>query len=113
MQTIIIELQSLYDLGDLVESQMNSDAVNDTIKFVIWLYNKTAGTNQINEIRYKLFAKNVLILKIYHQQKRHLPNTLGEFLIKYLFGKNAIHPIIDMPSSVGNRWKKTKRISSS
>ena len=36
---------------------MNSDAVNDTIKFVIWLYDKTAGTNQINEIRYKLFAK--------------------------------------------------------
>ena len=36
LQTKISELQSLYDLGDLVEVQMNSDAVNDTIKFVIW-----------------------------------------------------------------------------
>ena len=55
LQTKISE--SLYDLGDLVEVQMNSDAVNDTIKFVVWLYDKTADTNQINEIRYKLFAQ--------------------------------------------------------
>ena len=57
LQTKISELQSLYDLGDLVEVQMNSDAVNDTIKFVVWLHDKTADTNQINEIRYKLFAQ--------------------------------------------------------
>ena len=42
LQTIIRELQSPYNLGDLVEVQMNSDAVNDTIKFVFWLYDKTA-----------------------------------------------------------------------
>ena len=35
LQTKTSELQSLYDLGNLVEVQMNSDAVNDTIKFVI------------------------------------------------------------------------------
>ena len=57
LQTKISELQSLYDLGDLVEGQMNLDAVNDTIKFAIWLYDKTANTNRINEIRYKLFAQ--------------------------------------------------------
>ena len=57
LQTKISDLQPLYDLEDLVEIQMNSDAVNNTIKFVIWLYDKTADTNQINEIRYKLFAQ--------------------------------------------------------
>ena len=36
LQTKISELHSLYNLGDLVEVQMNPDAVNDTIKFVIW-----------------------------------------------------------------------------
>ena len=57
LQTKIGELQSLYDLGDLLEVQMKSDAVNNTIKFVIWLYDKTADTNQINGILYKLFAQ--------------------------------------------------------
>ena len=57
LQTKISDLQPLYDLEDLVEVQMNSDAVNNTIKFVIWLYDKTADTNQINEIRYKLFVQ--------------------------------------------------------
>ena len=57
LQTKISELQSLYDLGDLVEVQMNSDTVHDTIKFVVWLYDKAANTNQINEIRCKLFAQ--------------------------------------------------------
>ena len=87
LQTKISELQSLYDFGDLVEVQMNSDTVNDTIKFVIWLYDKTADTNQINKIRYKLFAKKKKILKIYHQQKMHLSNTSGKFLISCLLGK--------------------------
>ena len=82
------QLQSLYDLGDLVEAQLNSDTVNDTIKFVIWLYDKTADTNQINKIHYKLFAqKKKKILKIYHQQKMHLSNTSGKFLISCLLGK--------------------------
>ena len=40
LQTKLSELQSLYDLGDLVEVQMNSDAVNDTIKFVVWFNEK-------------------------------------------------------------------------
>ena len=57
LQTKTGELQSLYDLGDLLEVQMKSGAVNNTIKFVICLYDKTAGTNQINEILYKLFAQ--------------------------------------------------------
>ena len=57
LQTKIGELQSLYDLGDLLEVQMKSDAVNNTIKFVISLYDKTADTDQINEILYKLFAQ--------------------------------------------------------
>ena len=57
LQTKISELQSLYDLGDLVEVQMNSDAVNNKINFVIWLCDRTAGTNQINEICYRLFAQ--------------------------------------------------------
>ena len=56
-QTKIGELQSLYDLGDLLEVQMKSGVVNNTIKFVIWLYDKTADTNQINEILYKLLAQ--------------------------------------------------------
>ena len=87
LQTKISKLQSLYDPGDLVEVQMNSDTVNDTIKFVIWLYDKTADTNQINKIRYKLFAQKKKILKIYHQQKMHLSNTSGKFLISCLLGK--------------------------
>ena len=88
MQTKISKLQSLYDPGDLVEVQMNSDTVNDTIKFVIWLYDKTADTNQIKKIRYKLFAKKKKkILQIYHQQKMHLSNTSGKFLISCLLGK--------------------------
>ena len=87
LQTKIVKLQLLYDLGDLVEVQMNSDAVNDTIKFVILLYDKTADTNQIHEIRTNYLLKKFLILKIYHQQKMHLSNTSGEFLIRYLFGK--------------------------
>ena len=70
-----------------MEVQMNSDTVNDTIKFVIWLYDKTADTNQINKIRYKLFAQKKKILKIYHQQKMHLSNTSGKFLISCLLGK--------------------------
>ena len=88
LQTKISKLQSLYDPGDLVEVQMNSDTVNDTIKFVIWLYDKTADTNQIKKIRYKLFAqKKKKILQIYHQQKMHLSNTSGKFLISCLLGK--------------------------
>ena len=113
LQTKIIELQSLYDLGDLVEVQMNSDAVNDKIKFVVWLYDKTADTNQINEIHYKLFAQK-------NSNPENLPPT-EDALIQHIrrvsyqvfIWKNAIHPMIDMPSSVGNRWKKTRRISSS
>ena len=35
LQTKISELQLLYHLGDLVEVQMNSDAVNDTISYLV------------------------------------------------------------------------------
>ena len=47
LQAKIGELQSLCDIGCLVEAQINSDTVNDRIKFVIWLYDKTADTNEI------------------------------------------------------------------
>ena len=106
LQTKIVKLQLLYDLGDLVEVQMNSDAVNDTIKFVIWLYDKTADTNQINEICCKLFAKK-------NSNPENLPPTEDAFIqhirrVSYqvFFWKNAIHPMINMPSPVGNGWKK-------
>ena len=106
LQTKISELQSLCDLGDLVEVQMNSDAVNDTIKFVIWLYDKTADTHQINEIRYKLFAQK-------NSNPENLP-PIEDALIQHtrrisyqvFIWKNAIHPMINMPSPVGNGWKK-------
>ena len=106
LQTKISELQSLYDLGDLVEVQMNSDAVNDTIKIVFWLYDKTADTNQINEICYKLFAQK-------NSNPENLPPT-EDGLIQYIrpvsyqvfIWKYAIHPMINVPSPVGNGWKK-------
>ena len=102
----ISELQSLYDLGDLVEVQMNSDAVNDTIKIVFWLYDKTSNTNQINEICYKLFAQK-------NSNPENLPPT-EDGLIQHIspvsyqvfIWKYAIHPMINMPSPVGNGWKK-------
>ena len=59
LSTKISELQSLYDLGDLVEVQMDSDAVNDTIRFAIWFYDKAADINQFTEIRY-IFAQKTL-----------------------------------------------------
>ena len=105
LQTKITGLQPLYDIADLV--RMSSDAINDTIKFLIWLYDKTTDTNQINEICYKLFAQKILILKIYHQQKMHLTNTSGEFLLIYLEKTQCI--LINMPSPVGKGWKKQDR----
>ena len=76
LQTKISELQSLYPLGDLVDVQMNSDAVNEAMKFVMWLYDKTADANQINEIRYKLFAQK-------NSNPENLPPT-EDALIKYI-----------------------------
>ena len=109
LQTKISELQLLYDLGDLADVQMNLDAVNDTIKFVIWLCDKTLDTNQINEICHKLFAQ-----KNYNPE--NLPPT-EDALIQHIKGvsyqvfiwKNAIVPMINMPSPVGNGWKKQDR----
>ena len=77
---------------------MNSDAVSDTVKFVIWLYGKTAATNQINETRYKLFAQK-------NSNPENLPPT-EDALIQHIrrvsyqvfISKNAIHPMINMPS---------------
>ena len=110
LQTKICEVQSLYDLEDLVEVQMNSDAVNDTINFVIWFYNKTVDTNQINEIRYKLFAQK-------YSNPENLPSTEDALVQQHIrrvsyqvfIWKNAIHPMINMLSPVGNGWKKQER----
>ena len=89
LQTKITGLQPLYDIADLV--RMSSDAINDTIKFLIWLYDKTTDTNQINEICYKLFAQK-------NSNPENLPPTedaLNQHIRRvssYLFGKNAMHP---------------------
>ena len=85
---------------------MNSDAVNYTIKFIIWLYDKTTDTNQINEIRHKLVAKK-------NSNPENLPPTEDALIqhIKWVsyqvfIWKDAMHPMINMPSPVGNGWKK-------
>ena len=106
MQTKISELQSLYDFGDLVEVQMNSDTVNDTIKFVIWLYDKTADTNQINKIRYKLFAQKKKNPENLPPTKDALIQHIRQVSYQLFTWKNAIHPMINMPSPVGNGWEK-------
>ena len=80
LQTKISQLQSLYDLGDLVEAQLNSDTVNDTIKFVIWLYDKTADTNQINKIHYKLFAQKKKSWKSTTNKRCTYPTHQASFL---------------------------------
>ena len=97
LQPKISELQSLYDLGDLVEVQMNSDAVNDTIKFVIWLYDKTADTNQINEIRYKLFAQKNSNLENLPPTEDALIQHIRQVSYQVFIWKNVIHPMINMP----------------
>ena len=79
---------------------MNSGAVND--KFVIWLYD----TNQINEICYKLFAQK-------NSNPENLPPT-EDTLIQHIrrvsyhafTWKNAMHPMNNMPSTVGSGWKR-------
>ena len=79
---------------------MNSGAVND--KFVIWLYD----TNRINEICYKLFAQK-------NSNPENLPPT-EDTLIQHIrrvsyhafTWKNAMHPMNNMPSTVGSGWKR-------
>ena len=106
LQTKIIELQSLYDLVDLVEVQMNSNAVNGTMKFVFWLYDKTSDTNQINEIRYKLFAKKNSNPENLTPTEDALIQHFRRVSYQVFIWKNAIHPMINMSSPVGNGWKK-------
>ena len=79
---------------------MNSGEVND--KFVIWLYDN----NQINEICYKLFAQK-------NSNPENLPPT-EDTLIQHIrrvsyhafTWKNAMHPMNNMPSTVGSGWKR-------
>ena len=74
MQAKIGEPQSLYDIGCLVEAQINSDTVNDRIKFVIWLYDKTADTNEI-------------VLQIICSKEILSWTPIEDILIRYFFGK--------------------------
>ena len=70
------------------------------------MYDKTADTNQINEIHYKLFAQK-------NSNPENLPPT-EDALIQHIrrvsyqvfIWKIAIHSMINMPSPVGNGWKK-------
>ena len=77
---------------------MNSDAVSDTVKFVIWLYGKTADTNQINEIRYKLFAQKNSNPENLPPAEDALIQHIRRVSYQVFICKNAIHPMINMPS---------------
>ena len=71
---------------------MNSDSVDDT-RCSIWLYDKTADNNQINEIRYKLFAqKKFLFWKSTTNRKYTYPTHQASFLSDiYLEKRNTFY----------------------
>ena len=84
LSTKISELQSLYDLGDLVEVQMDSDAVNDTIRFVIWFYDKAADINQFTDFKFSISSTNRCIYPTRHiQQVSFLSGIYLEKCISY------------------------------
>ena len=85
---------------------MNSDAVNNTIKFVMWLNEKTTDTNQVNEIRYKSFAQKDSNPEDLPPPEDALIRHIRRVSYQVFILENTIYPMIKMPSPVWNDGKK-------
>ena len=94
--------------GESCKLDLESEYLENTIKFVCKLYDSSFDSSDINDLRYKLFTKKNKI-------GEKLPPTLDSLLMhlcracyQSFIWKSACNPVLALESPIGNGWKEEK-----